>query len=217
VPVKAYRVKPAGTGPFPALIVIHENRGLTEHIKSVARRFAGQGYFTLAPDMLSRIGGKEKYPTDEEGVAAIGTLTSDGVQQDLQSAFDYLKSLPDVKADHIGVIGYCWGGGNSLLMATKVRALRTAVVYYGPNPANLDDVANIAGPMLGSYGELDNRITVNVPALVEAMKKYNKSFEYKIYPGAAHAFFNDTGANYNADAAADAWKVTLAFLEKNLK
>jgi len=102
-------------------------------------------------------------------------------------------------------------------MATKVKDLRTAVVYYGPNPANIDDVANINCPMLGIYGELDTRITVNVPALVDAMKKYNKSFDYKVYPNAAHAFFNDTGANYNAEAAADAWKITLAFLEKNLK
>ena len=217
VPIKAYEVKPAGGGPFPALIVIHENRGLTEHIKDVARRFAGQGYVTLAVDLLSRVGGREAFPTDDAAVTAITALSSDGVMQDLRSAFDYIKGRPYVKADRIGVIGYCWGGGNSLLMATKVKDLRTAVVYYGPNPANIDEVANITGPLLGIYGEEDKRITVNVPQLAEAMKKYNKAFEYKVYPGAAHAFFNNTGANYNAQAAADAWIVTLAFLEKNLK
>jgi len=216
-PIKAYEVKPSGTGPFPALIVIHENRGLTEHIKDVARRFGNQGYVALAVDLLSRTGGKEKYPTDNEGVAAITALQQEGVSQDLSSAFEYIKGLSYVKPDHIGVIGYCWGGGNSLLMATKVKGLRCAVVYYGPNPANIDDVANITGPLLGIYGEEDKRITMNVPQLVEAMKKHNKPFEYKVYPGAAHAFFNDTGANYNAQAAADAWIVTLAFLEKNLK
>ncbi|MBI2919233.1 MAG: dienelactone hydrolase family protein [Chloroflexi bacterium] len=217
VPIKAYEVRPPAAGPFPALIVIHENRGLTEHIKDVTRRFAEQGYVALGVDLLSRPGGRERFATDDEAVAAINSLSREGVVQDLQSAFDYLASRPYVRADHIGVIGYCWGGGNSLLMATRVQGLRTAVVYYGPNPPNLDDVANIGGPVLGIYGEQDTRITVNVPALAEALKRHNKAFEYKVYPGAAHAFFNDTGSRYNAESAADAWTVTLAFLEKNLK
>lgn len=215
--IKAYEVRPNGTGPFPAMIVIHENRGLTEHLKDVTRRFANQGYVTLGVDLLSRVGGRDSIPADDAAVTAIAALSRDGVMQDLQSAFDYLKSKNYVKADRIGVIGYCWGGGNSLLMATRVKELRASVVYYGPNPPNIDDTANIGGPMLGLYGEEDPRITVNVPVLAEAMKKYSKSFEYKVYPGARHAFFNDTGANYNAQAAADAWIVTLAFLEKHLK
>ncbi len=216
-PVKAYQVVPAGQGPFPALIVIHENRGLTEHIKDVARRFAAQGYVALAPDLLSRVGGRDKFATDDEAVAGINGLSREGVVEDLQSTFDYLGGLAYVQQDRIGVIGYCWGGGNSLLMATRVKGLRTTVVYYGPNPSNLEDVANISGPMLGIYGELDTRITVAVAPLAEAMQRHGRSFEYKVYPGAAHAFFNDTGARYNAEAAADAWQVTLAFLQKNLK
>lgn len=91
------------------------------------------------------------------------------------------------------------------------------MVYYGPNPINLDKVANITAPVLGIYGEQDTRITVNVPKLAEAMQKFGKSFEYKVYPGAAHAFFNDTGARYHPESAADAWPRTLAFLDKNLK
>jgi len=217
VAIKAYEARPAGAGPFPALLVIHENRALTDHIRDVARRFAAQGYVAVAPDLLSRVGGREKFPTDTEAVAAINALTPDGVREDLQSTFDFVKGRSYVKPDRIGVIGYCWGGGNSLLMGTRVKELRTVVVYYGPNPANIDDVANITGPVLGVYGELDTRISMNVPALVDAMKKHNKSFEYKIYPGAAHAFFNDTGANYNKTAADEAWITTLAFLEKNLK
>lgn len=215
--ISAYQVRPAGDGPFPALIVIHENRGLTDHIKDVARRFAGQGYLTLAVDLLSRVGGKEKYPVEADAIEAVTELPAEGVVQDLQSAFEYLKTLSYVKPQNIGVIGYCWGGGNSLLMATRVNGLRTAVVYYGPNPSNIDSIANIAGPVLGIYGELDTRITVNVPQLAEAMKKHGKTFEYKIYPDAAHAFFNDTGTRYSAVAATDAWKVTLEFLERNLK
>jgi carboxymethylenebutenolidase len=215
--ISAYEARPDGPGSFPALIVIHENRGLTEHIKDVTRRFAREGYVALGVDLLSRVGGKEAYPTDDDAVDAIGELNQEGVQQDLRSAFDYLKSRPYVKADGIGVIGYCWGGGNSLLMATRVPELRTAVVYYGPNPANIDDVAKITGPVLGIYGEKDTRITVNVPSLVDAMKRHGKAFEHKVYPDAEHAFFNDTGARYHTSSAADAWVVTLDFLNRNLK
>lgn len=217
VSIKAYEARPKGTGPFPAIIVIHENRGLTEHLKDVTRRFANQGYVALGVDLLSRVGGRDAFATDEAAVTAINGLTRDGVRQDMQSAFAYLKGRPYVKADRIGAIGYCWGGGNSILAATQIKELRVSVVYYGSNPANIDDVANISGPVLGVYGEADVRISMNVPALVEAMKKHNKAFEYKIYPGAAHAFFNNTGANYHAQAAAESWPLTLAFLQKNLK
>lgn len=215
--IVAYLSKPRSAGSFPGLIIIHENRGLTPHIQDVARRFASQGYVALAPDLLSRAGGTVHFTTTNDAVAAIGTLSSEGVMTDLNSAFNYLQSRPDVQQDSIGVIGYCWGGGNSLLFTTRNNALKAAVVYYGPNPANIGDVANITAPVLGIYGELDNRISMNVPALVEAMKQYNKPFEYKMYPGAAHAFFNDTGANYNPEAARDAWQVTLSFFQRHLK
>ncbi|MBI4287538.1 MAG: dienelactone hydrolase family protein [Chloroflexi bacterium] len=215
--IKAYQARPKSGGPFPGLIVIHENRGLTDHIKDVARRFANQGYTALAVDLLSRVGGTDQFTTTDAAVAAIGKLDPNGITQDLNAAVAYLKGQSFVKADRLGVIGYCWGGGNSLRFATNNKDLRAAVVYYGPNPATLDDVANITASVLGIYGELDTRLTVNVPTLAEAMKKYGKSFEYKVYSGAAHAFFNDTGERHNREAAAEAWPLTLAFLEKNLK
>lgn len=215
--IKAYLSRPKSAESFPAIIIIHENRGLNVHTEDVARRFANQGYVAIAPDLLSRAGGTAQFTTTDEAVAAIGRLSRDGVIQDLNSAFKYLQTLPYVKKDSIGVIGYCWGGGNSLLFATRNRELKAAVVYYGPNPANIDDVANIAAPVLGIYGDEDPRITVNVPKLEEAMKKYNKSFEYVNYMGAAHAFFNDTGERYHPEASADAWRITLSFLAKHLK
>lgn len=215
--IKAYLSKPKSGGTLPGLLMIHENRGLTDHIKDVARRYAYQGYVVLATDLLSGVGGTAKFSSTDDAVAAIGKLSSDGVMKDLGSAFNYLQSLTYVRKDRIGVLGYCWGGGNSLLYATRNPQLKAAVVYYGPNPANIDDVARIAAPVLGLYGAEDTRITMNVPALEAAMNKYSKSFERKTYPGAAHAFFNDTGARYNREASADAWKTTVGFLEKHLK
>ena len=171
---------------------------------------------TLAPDLLSRVGGTAQFTTTDDAVAAIRTLPADGIIQDLNAAFTYLQSLSYVNIDSIGVIGYCWGGGNSLLFTTRNPELKAAVVYYGSNPANIDDVAKITAPVLGIYGAEDTRITVNVPSLEEAMKKHNKAFEYNIYPGAAHAFFNDTSTRHNREAAIDAWQRTISFLQKHL-
>ncbi|MBI2851067.1 MAG: dienelactone hydrolase family protein [Chloroflexi bacterium] len=215
--IKAYLSKPKTGASLPGLIIIHENRGLTGHIEDVTRRYANQGYAVLAPDLLSRVGGTAQFATTDEAVAAIGKLASEGIMQDLDAAFQYLRSLSYVNKDRIGVLGYCWGGGNSLLYATHNQDLEAAVVYYGPNPANIENVANIAAPVLGIYGALDTRITVNVPALEETMKKYGKSFEHKVYPGAAHAFFNDTGTRYHTESARDAWQLTNSFLERQLK
>lgn len=215
--IKGYFSRPKTGTIFPGLIIIHENRGLTGHIEDVVRRYANQGYTVVAPDLLSRVGGTAQFATTNDAVAAIGKLTSEGVTQDLDAAFAYLLTRSDVNKDKIGVLGYCWGGGNSLLYATRNPKLEAAVVYYGPNPASIDSVANIAAPVLGIYGAEDTRITVNVPALEEAMKKHSKSFDFKVYPGAAHAFFNDTGTRYHPESARDAWQLTNAFLAEELK
>ena len=216
--IGAYLTRPKGEGSHAAVVVLHENRGLNDHIRDVARRLAKAGYVALAPDLLSRQGGTGSFASPDAAIEAIGKIDEEVITKDLTGGINYLKGQNYVRANKIGVVGFCWSGGNAMLILTRNKDLAAGVVYYGRNPKNLDDVKNIPCPVLASYGENDERITAGVPALEEAMKKYGKSFEYKIYPGAQHAFNNDTNPQrYNAEAAKDAWSRTLEFFKKNLQ
>ena len=216
--IGAYLTRPKEEGRLPAVVVLHENRGLVDHIRDVARRLAKAGYVALAPDLLSRQGGTGAFASPAEAIEGIRKVDEEIVTKDLTGAINYLKSQNYVRANKIGVVGFCWSGGQATLILTRNRDLAAGVVYYGRNPNDLDDVKNITAPVLASYGEKDERITAGVPALVEAMKKHGKSFEHKIYPGAQHAFNNDTNPQrYNAEAAKDAWGRTLDFFKKHLQ
>lgn len=216
--IGGYLTRPKGDGRNPAVVVIHENQGLTDHIRDVARRLAKAGYVALAPDLLSRQGGTKSFADGPAAIAAIGKVDADSVTKDLNGAIGYLKGQSFVRANKIGVTGFCWGGGNTLLIATRNKDLAAAVVYYGRNPGNLDDVKNITAAVYGHYGEKDAPITSQVPKLEEAMKQAGKSFEYKVYPGAPHAFNNDTNPQrYQAEAAKEAWAKTLEFFKKHLQ
>ncbi len=217
VKISGYLAKPkSGSGPFPGVVVIHENRGLTDHIKDVTRRIANQGYIALGVDLLSRLGGTDKFAPPADPTQAINSLKQEDVNADLVASVAYLRSQSFVKPK-IGVVGFCWGGANSLLTAINSKDIAAGIVFYGRNPANIDDVQKIAGAVQGTYGELDQSITPGVPALDAAMKKYNRPFEFKIYPGANHAFFNDTGPRFNEGAAKDAWARLVDFYKKNLQ
>lgn len=214
--VTAYLSRPKDGGKRGAVIVIHENRGLVDHIKDVARRFAKDGFVALAPDLLSRSGGTDQYKTPDDAIAAIRALTGDMVVEDLNGAVAYLKKLNFV-GGRMGVVGYCWGGGQSLNFATKCRELNAAVVYYGRNPDPIDQVQNIPCPVLGNYGEDDPNIIPGVEPLKQALAKYGKKFDIKVYPGAKHAFNNNTSAErYHPEAAKDAWARTVNFFRQNL-
>jgi carboxymethylenebutenolidase len=216
--IGAYLTRPKGGGSFPAVVVLHENRGLVDHIRDVARRLAKAGYVALAPDLLSRQGGTGSFASPDAAIEGIRQVDEEVVTKDLTGGINYLKGQNYVRANKIGVVGFCWSGGQATLILTRNRDLAAGVVYYGRNPNDLDDVKNISAPVLASYGEKDERITAGVPALEEAMKKHGKSFEYKIYPGAQHAFNNDTNPQrYNAEAAKDAWSRTLEFFNKHLQ
>lgn len=211
-----YLAAPKGEGPFPAIVVIHENRGLNEHTRDVARRFAIEGFVALAPDALARLGGTASMKTPDEARTAIGTITADQATSDLEAALVYLNTLPNVQKGNLGSVGFCWGGARSFALAVKSDLLKAAVVFYGSAPTP-EEITKVKAPVLGLYGETDTRITGAVPDVAAAMKAANKSYEYKIYPGAGHAFFNDTGERYNPTAAADAWAKATTFLHDKLK
>jgi carboxymethylenebutenolidase len=214
--VKAYLSRPKDGNNLGTVIVIHENRGLNDHIKDVARRFAKDGFAAVAVDLMSRLGGTDKYKTGEEVIDAIKGVTQDMAVEDLTSAVAYIKKQNFVSG-RIGVVGYCWGGGQSLNFATKCKDLNAAVVYYGRNPNPLDQVKNIPCPVLGNYGEDDPNIMPGVEPLKAELTNHGKTFDIKVYPGAKHAFNNNTNADrYHPDAAKDAWSRTVNFYKKNL-
>jgi len=216
--ISGYLSRPKGDDKHPGVVVVHEWRGINDHIRDVARKLAKAGYVALVPDLLSRRGGTASFPTPEAATEVLLKIDQETILKDLAAAANFLKRQNFVRAEKIGVIGFCWGGGKALAFTTRSKDLAASVIYYGDNPRNLDDVKNITAPVLGQYGGADERITSGVPKLEEAMKKYGKSFDYKVYPGAPHAFNNDTNpGNYREEAAREAWSRTLGFLKKHLQ
>ena len=218
-PVFAYLSRPAAAGKYPAIIIISDNQGLGDHFRDVARRYAKEGYIALVPDMFSRHGGTAKVNPKGTGVSNYRELAPvDAVVEDVDAGFTYLKSLPEVRGDRLGLAGFCWGGDMAFNAATRVRGLRALVIYYGTSPQPLELVKNIEPPVLAHYGGEDPRVTQGVPATEEAMKKYSKSYTYKIYPKAGHAFFHDARPDrYHPEAAKEAWNRTLEFFKKQLQ
>jgi carboxymethylenebutenolidase len=169
--------------------------------------------------VFSRHGGTAKVNPKGTGVGNYLELAPDSaVAEYVNAGFSYLKSLPEVRGDRLGITGFCWGGGHAYLNATRVRGLRAAVIFYGDTPKPLELLERIEAPVLAHYAERDKRITSAVPETEAAMKKYNKSYEYKIYPGAEHAFFHDQRPDrYHPEAAKEAWGRTLEFFKKHLQ
>lgn len=213
--VMAYLARPSDNGTFPAILVCHENRGLTEHIKDVSRRLAKAGYVALAVDLLSREGGSAKVG-EADAPGKLGNYPPAQMVGDFQAGLEYLKTQPFVAKAQYGMVGFCFGGGITWRCATAIPELKAAVPYYGPNPP-LEDVPKIQAAVYGQYGALDSRIDAGIPAIKAAMDQNKKTFQYMIYPGANHAFNNDTGASYNAEAAKQAWAKTLEWFAEYVK
>ena len=218
VGLTGYLTRPKGDDKRPAVIVIHGWTGIDDHIRDVGRRLAKAGYVALVPDLLARSGGTGAFSRGETATKELYRLGDEMFAKDLSGAVNYLNGQNFVRANKIGVIGFCWGGGKALMFTTRSKDLAASVIYYGSNPPNLDDVKNISAPVLGQYGGADERITAGVPQLEAAMKKYGKSFEYKIYPGAPHSFNSDDNPrSYREEAAKEAWARTLEFFKKHLQ
>lgn len=210
-----YLAHPTEEGRYPVILVCHENRGLTEHIKDVARRLAGSGYIAMAVDLLSRQGGTPSLEASEiPGI--LGNTDPDQFVRDFLSAWGYLQQQPNTLADQVGMIGFCFGGGVTWRVATRMPQLKAAVPFYGPHPP-VEDVPEIRASILAVYAGRDQRINQGIPAIEEAMQRLHKPFAKIIYPDTEHAFFNDTGPRYNPEAARDAWLRSLAWFEKHLE
>ncbi len=211
-----YLARPKGDGPFPVVLVCHENRGLTEHIQDVTRRLAKAGYVGLAVDLLSRQGGTAKVSDPAQVPGLLGNAPPEQLVQDFQNGLQYVQGQQYARKDRAGMVGFCFGGGVTWRCATKMPELQAAVPFYGPHPP-LEDVPTDRAAVRAMYGEQDQRINQNIPPIEAAMRQHNKTFEKIIYPNANHAFHNDTGRYYNPEAASDAWSKTLAWFDQYLK
>ena len=211
--MRGYLVQPAGEGPFPAVLVIHENRGLNPYIEDVARRAAVAGFLALAPDGLSPIGG---YPgNDDAGREMQASLEPAKLQQDMRNSARWLKDH-ELSTGKLGATGFCWGGGMTNLLAVRMGAeLDAGVPFYGPAPGT-DDVAKIEAPLLIQYAEDDERVNAMRPAFEEALKANGVDYQVYVYPGTRHGFHNNSTPRYDAEAAELAWSRTIEFFRTHL-
>lgn len=212
--MRAFLARPKKGKKFPAVIIIHENRGLVPHIQDVTRRMAREGFLSIAPDALSPLGGT---PEDISNVGAMfKQLNSEETTKNFVAAVKYLKTNP-LSTGKVGCTGFCWGGAMTNQVAVNAPDLDAAVPYYGRQPAP-EDVEKIKAPIMAHYAGNDAGINAGIPAFEEALKKYNKEYQIFMYEGAGHAFNNDSNPErYNEQAAKLAWGRTIAFFKEKLK
>jgi carboxymethylenebutenolidase len=211
--MRGYLVQPAGQGPFPTVLVIHENRGLNPYIEDVARRAAVEGFLALAPDGLSPVGG---YPgNDDDGRTLQRNLDQGKLQQDMVNSARYVKAHA-LSNGKLGATGFCWGGGTTNFLAVTLGGdLQAAVPFYGA-AAKSEDVPKIRAPLLIHFAEDDERINAMWPAYEAALKSSGAKYEGHFYPGTKHGFHNNSTPRYNEAAADLAWKRTIAFFKQHL-
>ena len=211
--MRGYLVQPAGDGPFPTVLVIHENRGLNPYIEDVARRAGVAGFLALAPDGLSPVGG---YPgNDDDGRQLQGGLDPDELDQDMINSARFLKSH-ELSNGRLGATGFCWGGGMTNRLAVALGSdLNAAVPFYGAAPASAD-VAQIEAPLLVNYAGTDNRINAMWAEYEAALKANGVSYQMYMYEGTLHGFHNNSTPRYNESAAELAWNRTIGFFRQHL-
>lgn len=212
--MRAFMARPKKGRKFPAVIVIHENRGLVPHIQEVTRRMAREGFLALAPDALSPVGGT---PEDISNVGELfKKLVPEQTTKNFVAAVKYLKTNPNSNGK-VGCTGFCWGGAMTNQVAVNAPDLDAAVPYYGRQPSD-EDVAKIKAPIMAHYAGNDAGINAGIPAFEAALKKNNQEYQIFMYEGASHAFNNDSNPErYNEAAARLAWGRTIAFFREKLK
>jgi carboxymethylenebutenolidase len=211
--IKGYLVRPASGTKFPAVLVVHENRGLNPYIEDVARRLGTANFMAFAPDGLTSVGG---YPGDDEkGAAAFMKVDRAKMTEDFVAAANWLKARPDCTGK-LGVVGFCFGGGIANTLATRLPDLAAAVPFYGAVPPDAD-IPKIKAAILVHHGELDTRLAASWPAYDAALTANHVPHEGYIYPKANHGFHNDTTPRYDEAAAKLAWQRTIDWFNKYLR
>jgi carboxymethylenebutenolidase len=211
--MRGYLVQPKGNGPFPSVLVVHENRGLNPYIEDVARRAAVEGFLALAPDGLFPTGG---YPgNDDDGRTLQAKLDQAKLRTDMVNSAKYLKAHA-LSSGKLGATGFCWGGGTTNFLAVTLGAdLKAAVPYYGAAPAGSAG-PEIKAPLLIQLAENDERVNATYPEFEKSLKEINAPYEKYIYPGTQHGFHNNSTPRYQEAAAKLSWDRTIAFFKKNL-
>lgn len=212
--VKGYLARPAGvSGKLPAILVIHENRGLNPHIEDIARRLALDGYMAFAPDALTPLGG---YPGDEDKARELfGKLDQTKSREDFLAGAAWLKARADSNGK-LGTVGFCYGGGIVHLLSTRLPDLAAAVPFYGPVPAN-EEAVKVKAPVLAHFAENDGFINPKWPTYEGALKAAGVRLTAHQYPGTQHGFNNDTTPRFDQAAAKLAWQRTMDFFGQNLR
>ncbi len=211
--MQAYVARPKENKKYPAIIVIHENRGLNAHIEDVARRAAKEGFLAIAPNALSALGATPA--TEDEARAKFQELKPENNLKNFMNAFDYLSTRADFNGK-VGCVGFCWGGAMANDLAVNIPSLKAAVAFYGRQPA-AEKVPAIKAALQLHYASLDERVNAGIPAYEAALKQHNIAYELYMYEGVNHAFHNDTAAaRYNEAAAKLAWQRTMEFFQKKL-
>ncbi|HEU5287111.1 MAG TPA: dienelactone hydrolase family protein [Candidatus Limnocylindria bacterium] len=213
--LQAYMAKPNASGRVPGILVVHENRGQTEHIRDVVRRVATAGFVGLNIDLAARDGGAEKLTDQAAYNAALGKRSTADKLSDHKAALDFLKAQ---SSGTIGVTGFCFGGGEVWNILAGGLEVKAAVPYYGPQPSNFTEISKTKAAVFAVYAELDTRITGTASQMEAELKKSGAPYQVTVYPGVNHAFHNDTGTaeRYNAEQARKAWVATIEWFRKYL-
>jgi len=230
-PIRGYLALAQTPGPHPAVLMVHENLGVTEHRQEVTRRLAAEGFATLTVDLFVRAGGppKEYKDAQERRRKAFLSAQDDQAIADLTGAYDYLRTRSEIDSARVGVMGFCMGGGIAFALACRTTFLKAAVLFYGlvnlppeftpdwkPKP-RLPLTVNLSCPLMAHYGEADSVVSrEEVEALRDELTRHGKAFVIHTYPGAEHAFHDDRDPRHHPEAARLAWERSVAFLREHL-